>query len=116
VEELQVHFGLSDPVGDVANLIDNLCIKPGDKIATYNVEFMWYTAQLNWGDTVLCHQFYQGLPNHLQDLIANQEQGKPTSFHAIYQLAITFDNRYWEQNCKCNHFHNIEKEAANSHH
>ena len=77
---------------------------------------MWYTAQLNWGDTVLCHQFYQGLPNHLQDLIANQEQGKPTSFHAIYQLAITFDNRYWEQNCKCNHFHNIEKEAANSHH
>jgi len=47
VEELQVHFRLSDPVGDAANLIDNLYMKPGDKIATYNVEFMWYTAQLN---------------------------------------------------------------------
>jgi len=47
VNELQVHFGLLDPVGDAANLIDNLRMKPGDKIATYNVEFMRYAAQLN---------------------------------------------------------------------
>ena len=47
VDKLRVHFGLSDPVGDAANLIDNLRMKPGDKIATYNVEFMWYAAQLN---------------------------------------------------------------------
>ena len=47
MEELQVHFGLLDPVGDAANLIDNLCMKPENKIATYNVEFIWYIAQLN---------------------------------------------------------------------
>ena len=116
VKELQVHFGLSDPVGDAASLIDNLRMKPGDKISTYNVEFMWYATQLNWGDTVLCHRFYQGLPNHLQDLIANREQGKPTSFHTMYQLAITFDNRYWERNRERNRFRNTEKEAADSHH
>jgi len=75
-----------------------------------------YAAQLNWGDTVLCHHFYQGLLNHLQDLIANREQGKPTSFHAMYQLAITVDNRYWERNCKRDRFCNTEKEAADSHH
>jgi len=98
VEELRVHFRLSDPVGDAANLIDNLCIKLGDKIATYNVEFIRYAAQLNWDNTVLCHRFYQRLPNRLQDLIANWEQGKPTSFYAMYQLAITFNNRYWERN------------------
>jgi len=40
VEELWVHFGLLDPVGDAANLINNLCMKPADKIATYNMEFM----------------------------------------------------------------------------
>ena len=73
VEELRVHFGLSDPVGDATSLINNLRMKPGDKIATYNVDFMWYAAQLNWGDIVLCHRFYQGLPNRLQDLIANRE-------------------------------------------
>jgi len=116
VEELQVHFGLSDPVGDAASLIDNLCMKPGNKIATYNVEFMRYAAQLNWNDTVLYHHFYQGLPNCLQDLIANREQGKPTSFHAMYQLAIIFDNRYWERNRERDHFRNMEKEAADSHH
>ena len=116
MDKLQVHFGLSDPVGDAASLIDNLCMKPGDKIATYNVEFMWYTAQLNWGDTVLCHRFYQGLPNCLQDLIVNREQGKPTFFHAMYQLAITFDNCYWERNRKRDRFCNTEKKAVDSHH
>ena len=94
VNKLRVHFGLSDPVEDITNLIDNLCMKPGDKIATYNVEFMQYAAQLNWGDAVLCHCFYQGLPNRLQDLIANQEQEKPTSFHSMCQLGITFNNHY----------------------
>jgi len=44
VDELWVYFGLSDPVGDAANLINNLRMKPGDKIATYNVEFMRYAA------------------------------------------------------------------------
>jgi len=115
VDELRVHFGLSDPVGNAANLIDNLHMKPGDKIATYNVEFMRYTAQLNWGDSVLCHCFYQGLPNRLQDPIANCEQGKPNSFQAMYQLAITFNNRYWEQNRERDHFRNTEKDAADSH-
>jgi len=41
---------------------------------------------------------------------------KPTSFHAIYQLAITFNNHYWEQNCKQDHLWNTEKEAADSYH
>jgi len=115
VDELRVHFGLSDPVGDAANLIDNLRMKPGDKIATYNVEFMRYAAQLNWSDSVLCHRFYQGLPNHLQDPIANREQGKPNSFQAMYQLAITFDNRYWERNRERDRLRNTEKDAADSH-
>ena len=111
-----MHFGLSDPVGDATSLIDNLHMKPGDKIVTYNVDFMRYAAQLNWGDTVLCYRFYQGLPNRLQDLIANREQGKPTSFYAMYQLAITFDNRYWERNHERDRLCNTEKEAADSHH
>jgi len=47
VDKLQVHFRLSDLVEDATNLINNLHMKPGDKIATYNVEFTWYAAQLN---------------------------------------------------------------------
>jgi len=58
VEELCQHFGLLDPVGEVANMLDNLCMKPGDKISTYNVNLMCYTSQLGWGNSVLCHYYY----------------------------------------------------------
>ena len=44
MDKLQVNFGLSDLVGNAANLIDNLHMKLGDKISTYNIEFMWYAA------------------------------------------------------------------------
>jgi len=33
----------------------------------------------------------------------------------MYQLAITFDNRYWERNRKWDRFCNTEKKAADSH-
>ncbi len=35
-----------NPVGEVANMLNNLCMKPGNKIFTYNVDFMYYASQL----------------------------------------------------------------------
>jgi len=46
VDELHWHFGLSDPICEAANMLDNLCMKSGDKISTYNVDFMCYASQL----------------------------------------------------------------------
>jgi len=46
VDKLHRHFGLSDPVGEAANMLDNLCMKPSNKISTYNVDFICYTSQL----------------------------------------------------------------------
>ena len=43
-------------------MLDNLCMKPSDKISTYNVDFICYTSQLGWGNSVLCHCYYQRLP------------------------------------------------------
>ena len=34
VDELRQHFGLSDPIGKAANMLDNFHMKPGDKIST----------------------------------------------------------------------------------
>jgi len=47
VNKLRQHFGLSDPIGEAANMLDNLCIKPGNKISTYNVDFICYASQLD---------------------------------------------------------------------
>jgi len=70
VDELCRHFGLLDPVGEVANMLDNLRMKPSNKISTHNVDFMHYAFQLGWGNSVLCHRYYQGLPNRIQNPIS----------------------------------------------
>jgi len=95
--------------------LDNLCMKPSNKISTYNVDFMRYASQLGWGNSVLCHRYYQGLPNRIQDPISTQEQGKPTSFQNMYALAMTINHRYWERDCECHHARQVEKEALESH-
>ena len=63
MDELHQHFGLSDPIGKAANMLDNLYIKPSDKISTYNVDFICYASQLGWENSILCHCYYQWLPN-----------------------------------------------------
>ena len=115
MDELRRHFGLSDPVGEAANMLDNLCMKPSDKISTYNVDFMCYASQLGWGNSVLCHCYYQGLPNQIQDPISTQEQGNPTSFQNMYTLAITINHYYWERDCEYHCVRQAEKEALESH-
>ena len=51
-------------------------MKPGNKIFTYNMDFIHYVSQLGWRNSVLCYYYYQGLPNQIQDPIFIQEQGK----------------------------------------
>ena len=58
VNELCWYFGFSDPVGKVANILDNLYMKPSNKISTYNVDFIRYAFQLGWGNSILCHCYY----------------------------------------------------------
>jgi len=58
VDKLHQYFGLLDPIGKVANMLDNLCMKPGNKIFTYNVDFMHYASQLGWGNSMLCYCYY----------------------------------------------------------
>jgi len=99
----------------MANMLDNLCIKPGDKISTYNVDFMCYASQLGWRNSVLFHCYYQGLPNQIQDPISIWKQGKPTSFQDMYALVMTIDHCYWERDCERHCTRQAEKEALESH-
>jgi len=104
-----------DPISEAANMLNNLHMKPGNKISTYNVDFMCYASQLGWGNSILCHCYYQELPNRIQDSIFTWEQGKPTLFQDMYALAMTINHHYWEQDCECHHIRQVEKEALKSH-
>ena len=44
MDKLCWYFDLLDPISEVANMLDNLCMKPSDKIFTYNVDFMHYAS------------------------------------------------------------------------
>jgi len=96
-------------------MLDNLCMKPSNKISTYNVDFMRYASQLGWENSVLCYHYYQGLPNRIQDPISTWEQGKLTSFQNMYALAMTIDHCYWERDRKHHCARQVEKEALESH-
>ena len=58
MNKLCQHFGLLDPISEVANILNNLHIKPNDKISTYNMDFIYYVSQLGWGNSILCHHYY----------------------------------------------------------
>ena len=75
-------------------MLDNLYIKPGNKISTYNVDFMYYTSQLGWGNSILCHHYYQRLPNWIQNPISTWKQGKPILFQDMYALVMTINHYY----------------------
>ena len=76
---------------------------------------MCYASQLGWGNSVLCHRYYQGLPNQIQDPISTREQGKPTLFQDMYALAMTIDHCYWERDHERHCARQVEKEALESH-
>ena len=90
-------------------------MKPSDKISTYNMDFMCYASQLDWRNSVLCHYYYQGLSNQIQDSISTWEQGKPTLFQDMYALAMTIDYYYQEHNYEHYHTRQVEKKALESH-
>ena len=96
-------------------MLDNLRMKPGDKISTYNVDFMCYASQLGWGNSVLCHCYYQGLPNQIQNPISTWEQGKPTLVQDMYALAMTINHYYWERDCEHHCARQVKKETLKSH-
>ena len=58
IDKLYQHFSLLDPLVEVANILDNLYIKPNNKIFTYNMDFMCYASQLGWRNSVLCYRYY----------------------------------------------------------
>ena len=73
VNKLHQYFGLLDPIGEAANMLDNLCIKLSNKISTYNMDFMCYASQLGWRNSMLYYYYYQKLSNQIQDLISTWE-------------------------------------------
>jgi len=51
-------------------------------------------------ESALCHRYYSGLPDRIQDIISTREGGKPSTFQTLYSTAVSIDNHFWEQKCE----------------
>jgi len=94
---MHVYFSIPDIAAEAAHSLDYLCMNSDDQIAIYNITFLWYSAELQWIEDTLCHRYYFGLPNHIQDIISTHKEGKPSTFGALYSTAISTNNYFWER-------------------
>jgi len=97
VKEMHTYFGIPDVTAEAAHSLDHLCMNPDNRIAIYKVAFFRYFAQLQWTESALCHRYYSGLPDRIQDIISTCEGGKPSTFQTLYSTAVSIDNHFWER-------------------
>ena len=97
VKEMYTYFGIPDIVAEVAHSLDHLHMDSDNQIATYNVAFLWYSAELQWTENALCYRYYFGLPDRIQDIISTYEEGKSSTFQTLYSTVISINNYFWEQ-------------------
>jgi len=100
VKEMHTYFGIPDVAAEVAHSLNHLHMNPDDRIATYNITFLQYSTQLQWSESALCHRYYSGLPDYIQDIISTCEEDKPSTFQTLYSTAVSIDNHFWERKRK----------------
>src|ERR1700676_1875527 len=94
-EELHTYFGDPDEVATQERKLHMLKMSEHNRVLCYINQFKEGASLTRWNDDALRSQFYQGLPNHLQDDISRE--GKPVKLQGMYQAALKFDGRYWER-------------------
>jgi hypothetical protein len=70
-------------------------MRDNQRITKYLVEFQRLAACVQWGDTALRQQLYNGLPSRIKDEIARV--AKPNTLDKLWTLAQTIDACYWER-------------------
>jgi NifB/MoaA-like Fe-S oxidoreductase len=69
-EELHTYFGDPDEVTTQEQKLCMLRMNNNHCVLCYINQFKEVASLTKWNDNVLHSQFYQGLPNHLQDNIS----------------------------------------------
>lgn len=63
------------------------------------MDFRNWAADTGWNEAALKYQYWLGLPEALQDELAQVES--PTTLEGLIQLAIQLDRRLREQRSEC---------------
>ena len=102
MEELFHMFGDHHIQSTAQNALQALTMKETQRVSEYIVTFSEHAPYTGWNDTALAGQFYRGLPNRLKD--AFLVVGHPHDFGMARDMALTFDQRYWERQAESNNY------------
>ncbi|KAG6327952.1 hypothetical protein ID866_11137 [Astraeus odoratus] len=113
VIELTTNFGPHDPVGNAEHKLDNLLMKDSSCINKYIIKFNCLATQVcGYGEGVLCHMFYNGLPDCIKDEITHV--GKPPSLIDLCTMAQGIDVCYWEHKSEIAHQNKSNPQPSSS--
>jgi hypothetical protein len=103
VQELATNFGLQDPFGEARISLETLSMKPGDRLATYQLKFNTHVVMTGYNEAALFRVFYRGLPSRIKDTMVQNQL--PVTLTGLKVLASQLDRWY--------HCRNTERAAAN---
>src|SRR5260221_502591 len=95
ITEICTHFGPSNPTGTAEIELRHLSMQPNAHISEYLVRFNTLASRLSWGDAALPFQFYDGLPDCLNDKITIL--GKPESLQCKVNVTVRYEALHWER-------------------
>ena len=92
-EEMGRIFGEVDAKNQAEKAITRL--KQTKSVSKYTAEFKQLQARIDWDDAALRTVFEAGLKENIKDGLVHHE--KPTTLHALIELATRIDHRLWER-------------------
>ena len=93
VVELRIQFGITDEENEARRKLDRLCMSEHHHINKYLIKFNHYRTLVGYNEQALCHKFYAGLPNCIQDVMSLI--GRPKDLPALIEMALRIDSHYW---------------------
>jgi hypothetical protein len=101
VNELYTMFGNKHLQSTAQNTLLNLKMKENALVADYLVKFNAQAPYTGWNSTALAGAFYRGLPDRIKN--GFQYIQRPQDFDLLKDIALDFDQRYWERQEELGH-------------
>ena len=95
VNELYTMFGNKHLQSSAQNTLLNLKMKENALVSDYLVKFNSQAPYTGWNSTALAGAFYRGLPDRIKN--GFQYIQRPQDFDLLKDIALDFDQRYWER-------------------
>jgi hypothetical protein len=101
VNELYTMFGNRHLQSTAQNTLLNLKMKDNALVSDYLVKFNSQAPYTGWNGTALAGAFYRGLPDRIKN--GFQYIQRPQDFELLKDIALDFDQRYWERQEELGH-------------